>query len=381
MFAIDAIDGKARAGTLLTAHGRVQTPMFMPVATKAVVKTLTPAEVFEPGVRSLICNAFHLYLRPGTRMIAQMGGIHEFMGWGGTIFSDSGGFQLTRTGFDLRIRESGIKYRHTYTGNVGELTPELCVRMQRELGSDVAMMLDDCPRYGTSKDGIRSSSQRTIEWARRAADVRDAEEPGDKGAKDDVQLLFGIVQGGWDESLRKECADALVSLDLDGYGIGGLSIGEPREDMLRAMRWSLEALPLSKPRYLMGVGSAPELLAGIAEGVDAFDSAFPTRNARHWTVMTAAGNYPLARAEHASAGGPLEEGCACPTCRGFSRAYLHHLCRENDMLGMRLVSVHNLFFLQELMRESREAIARKRFGQFREQFLAGLPKRDSSEEE
>lgn len=372
MFKLEAMDGKARAGVLETAHGKVPTPAFMPVATKAVVKTLSPEEVYELGARALICNAFHLHLRPGTRAIRELGGVHEFMGWGGTIFSDSGGFQLIRAGFDLRIRDSGIRYRHALTGAVEELSPELCVRMQRELGSDVAMVLDDCPRYGSSPAAIRESCRRTIDWARRAADV----EPGEDG-----QMLFGIVQGGWDEKLRKDCADALVSLDLDGYGIGGLSIGEPRDQMLSAMRWALEALPAGRPRYLMGVGSAAELTEAVAEGVDIFDSAFPTRNARHWTVMTAAGSFALGKAERAGAPGPLEEGCECPTCRRFTTAYLHHLCRENDMLGMRLVSVHNLFYVQSLMRDMREAIQRRRFGRFREQVLAGLPRPGPDEEE
>jgi queuine tRNA-ribosyltransferase len=372
MFELEGMDGKARAGVLGTPHGKVQTPAFMPVATKAVVKTLSPEEVYELGARALICNAFHLHLRPGTELVRRMGGVHEFMGWGGTVFSDSGGFQLIRGGFDLKIRDSGIRYRNALTGAAEELSPELCVRIQRELGSDVAMMLDDCPRYGTKLEGIRESCRRTIDWARRAADV---------GPDEDGQQLFGIVQGGWDERLRKDCADALVSLDLDGYGIGGLSIGEPRDQMLQAMRWALEALPASRPRYLMGVGSAAELLEAIAEGVDIFDSAFPTRNARHWTVMTAAGNYALGKAEHAGTAGPLEEGCACPTCRRFTKAYLHHLCRENDMLGMRLVSVHNLFFVEELVRDARDAITRRRFGQFREQVLAGLPRPEADEEE
>ncbi|MBM4247899.1 MAG: tRNA guanosine(34) transglycosylase Tgt [Euryarchaeota archaeon] len=372
MYSLEAVDGKARAGVLATAHGRVPTPAFMPVATRAVVKTLTPEEVYELGARALICNAFHLHLRPGIPLVRQMGGVHEFMGWGGTVFSDSGGFQLIRSGFDLRVRDSGIRYRNPQTGSVEELAPELSVRMQRELGSDVAMVLDQCPRYGTSPEGIREAARRTIDWARRAVDV---------GPDPDGQGLFGIVQGGWDERLRKECADALVSLGLDGFGIGGLSIGEPRERMLQAMGWALEALPASKPRYLMGVGSAAELLEAVSGGVDLFDSAFPTRNARHWTVMTASGNFALGRADHSSAGGPLEEGCACPTCRRFTRAYLHHLCRDNDLLGMRLVSVHNLFFVQELMRDMREAVRHRRFGAFREAFLAGHRTAGATQEE
>lgn len=372
MFELEAVDGKARAGVLRTHHGNIETPAFMPVATKAVVKTLTPEEVWETGGRMLICNSLHLHIRPGTELIRRMGGIHQYMGWGGAIFTDSGGFQLIRSGFDMKIRDSGIKYRHSLNGSVEELTPEKSMEIQRDLGSDVAMALDDCPRYGTGKAGIFKSCKRTVGWARRASDAELAEE----------QLFFEIVQGGLDEALRKECADALVSLDLDGFGIGGLSIGEPREEMMRAVRWSLEAIPVSKPRYLMGVGSAAEILDSISEGIDLFDSAFPTRNARHWTVMTAEGSYSLARAEHSELLGPLEEGCGCPVCRRYSRAYLHHLCRENEMLAMRLASIHNLFFVEQLIEEARDAIRHKRFAQYREEFLEGFRKStDGSEEE
>lgn len=372
MFDIEAIDGKARAGVLRTHHGNVQTPAFMPVATKAVVKTLTPEEVWEIGSRMLICNSLHLYQRPGAELIKRMGGIHQFMGWGGAIFTDSGGFQLIRSGFDMKIRDSGIKYRNSLTGSVDELTPEKSVQIQRDLGSDVAMALDDCPRYGAGKAGISESCSRTIDWARRAADVEPAE----------GQMFFGIVQGGLEEALRKECADALVSLDLDGYGIGGLSIGEPKSEMMQAVRWSVEAIPVSKPRYLMGVGSGEELLASMAEGVDLFDSAFPTRNARHWTIMTSSGSFNLTRAERAGMSGPLEEGCDCPVCRSYSTAYLHHLSKENEMLGMRLASVHNLYFVEQLIRDAREAIRLGLFEQFRRSFLEGCrPPSPGPEEE
>jgi len=372
MFELEQIDGKARAAVLRTRHGNVETPAFMPVATKAVVKTLTPEEVWETGARMLICNSLHLHMRPGTELVKRMGGIHQYMGWGGSVFTDSGGFQLIRSGFDMKIRDSGIKYRNSLNGNVEELSPEKSVEIQGDLGSDVAMALDDCPRYGTGKAGIAESCKRTVDWARRAADVGPV----------DGQMFFGIVQGGLDEALRKGCADALVSLGLEGFGIGGLSIGEPKEEMMRAVRWSVEAIPLAKPRYLMGVGSAVELLDSVSEGIDLFDSAFPTRNARHWTIMTSAGNYTLSKAEHSQISGPLEEGCACPVCRRYTRAYLHHLCKENEMLAMRLASIHNLFFLEELMQDARDAIKRKRFAQFREGFLEGYRKPvDATEEE
>jgi queuine tRNA-ribosyltransferase len=371
MFELKAVCGKSRAGMLTTSHGRVETPAFMPVATKAVVKMLTPEEVREVGARAIISNALHLHMRPGADFIEKMGGIHQFMGWGGTIFTDSGGFQLIRSGFELKIRDSGIRYRNSVSGAIDELSPEKCVAIQASLGSDVAMALDDCPKYGTGRAGVVESTKRTIAWARRAADVRG----------EDGQLYFGIVQGGLDEKLRKDCADELVSLDFDGYGIGGLSIGESKEDLLRALRWSVECLPAAKPRYLMGVGSAAELLNSISEGVDIFDSAFPTRNARHWTIMTSEGNYSLSKAEHASVKEPLEPGCPCPTCRNYSRAYLHHLCKENDMLGMRLASVHNLFFVEWLVAESREMILQKRFEAFRQDFLSGVKQRTEAGEE
>ncbi|MGQ9583709.1 MAG: tRNA guanosine(34) transglycosylase Tgt, partial [Thermoplasmatota archaeon] len=362
MFALEALDGRARAGTLRTCHGDVPTPVFMPVATKAVVKTVTPEELGGLGVRALISNSLHLHLRPGEGIIAELGGLHAFMGWGRALFTDSGGFQLIRSGFDLKVRESGVRFRSPVSGEPEELTPERSLEIQNALGSDVAMALDDCPRYGAPREAVAQSAQRTVDWARRALDAR----------VDEGQLFFGIAQGGLDEGLRKECADALVSLDLDGYGIGGLSIGEPQERTVEAMGWTLSCLPLSKPRYMMGLGSTPELLSAVEMGVDVFDSAFPTRNARHWTVMTRSGSYSLRRAESARLRTGLDEGCICPTCRCFTRAYLHHLAREGEMLGMRLVSIHNLFFLQWLMAEAREAIKARRFQAFKEEFLAGL---------
>ena len=370
MFELEAIDGRARAGVLGTPHGAVRTPAFMPVATKAVVKTLAPSELRAVGAPALISNSLHLHLRPGEGLIEELGGLHDFMGWDGPLFTDSGGFQLVRSGFDLKVGEGGIRFRSPLSGRVEELTPEKSVEIQRRLGSDVAMLLDDCPRYGAPAGAVALSTRRTVEWARRAVDSRP-----------EGQLLFGIVQGGLDEGLRKGCADALVSLDLDGYGVGGLSLGEPRERMLEALGWTVACLPLSKPRYMMGLGSAPELLDAISMGVDIFDSAFPTRNARHWTVMTGSGSYNLRRAELAGERGPLEEGCVCPTCRRFTRACLHHLAREGEMLGMRLVSIHNLFFVEWLMAEAREAIKARRFEAWREEVVSGVRGAWAGEEE
>ncbi|MEM2976205.1 MAG: tRNA guanosine(34) transglycosylase Tgt [Thermoplasmata archaeon] len=371
MFELEAIDGRARAGVLRTPHGVVRTPAFMPVATKAVVKTLTPEELRAVGAPALISNSLHLHLRPGEEVIRELGGLHSFMGWDGPLFTDSGGFQLVRSGFDLRIRDGGIRFRSPLTGEVEELTPERSLEIQRALGADVAMALDHCPRYGAPPEEIASAARRTVEWARRAIDAGAGE----------GELFFGIVQGGLDERLRKECADSLVSLDLDGYGIGGLSLGEPRERMLEALGWSVSCLPLSKPRYMMGLGSAAELLDAVSAGVDLFDSAFPTRNARHWTVMSRSGGYSLRRPDSARARAPLDKGCVCPVCRRFTRAYLHHLAREGEMLGMRLVSIHNLFFVEWLMAEAREAIRARRFESFRQEFAAGLVESGEGEEE
>jgi queuine tRNA-ribosyltransferase len=348
----------ARVGRLTTAHRVVDTPAFMPVATKAVVKTLTPFELNEMGTQAVISNAFHLYLSPGYELIHNSGGIHSFMGWDGTVFTDSGGFQILRKEFKFKLNSQGISYFNSRDGKRYMYTPELCMEIQDQLGSDVAMVLDDCPLWGSSRDDIRESVCRTVDWGRRSLEAK----------CNDDQLIFAILQGGTYPDMRKTCCEYLVEMDFDGYGIGGLSIGEPKEVMHKIIQLNVSMIPPDKPRYLMGVGSPLELLDSTSMGVDIFDSAFPTRNARHKTVMTVHGQVDLGKASQSKVFKPIDEECGCFTCRYFSRAYLYHLFKESEMLAMRLASIHNLYFLQELMSNIREVILEGRFNDFSNRF-------------
>lgn len=358
MFEIVHRDRGARTGRLITSHGTVDTPAFMPVATKATVKTLTPSELHDMGTQAIISNAFHLFLSPGHELIAEAGGLHAFMGWDGAIFTDSGGFQILRKDFKFRLDHKGINYFNSRDGKRYMYTPELCMEIQSYLNSDVAMVLDDCPPWGSTHDEVKESVCRTVDWARRSLD----------GKCNTDQLVFAILQGGTYPDLREACAHKLVEMDFDGYGIGGLSIGEPKDVMHGTIRSNLRQIPEGKPRYLMGVGSPPELLDSIAMGVDIFDSAFPTRNARHQTVMTRQGQMDLRRASMALDFGPVDDKCGCFACRHFTRSYLYHLFRESEMLAMRLASIHNLHFLQDIMNDTRRAIQEDRFLEFQEQF-------------
>lgn len=348
----------ARVGRLATAHMLVDTPAFMPVATKATVKTLTPAELVEMGTQAIISNAFHLYLSPGHDLIKAAGGLHKFMGWEGAIFTDSGGFQIIRKDFKFKLSQKGIEYVNPRDGSRHIYTPELCMQIQGDLGSDVAMVLDDCPPWGSTWDEVWESVCRTVDWGRRSLNAR-------CGAG---QLVFAILQGGTFQDLREKCARKLVEMDFDGYGIGGLSIGEPKEIMHQTIRQNLLMIPYDRPRYLMGVGSPLELLDSISLGVDIFDSAFPTRNARHQTVLTGSGPMDMRRASLARDFGPIDPECGCYTCTHFSRSYQHHLFRESEMLAMRLASVHNLHFLQDIMAKAKMAIREDRFLEFSHSF-------------
>ena len=348
----------ARVGKLTTHHQVVDTPAFMPVATKATVKTLTPQEIREMGTQAIISNAFHLYLSPGHELIHEAGGLHKFMDWDGAIFTDSGGFQILRKEFKFKQNNQGISYVNSRDGKRYMYTPEMCMEIQGALGSDVAMVLDDCPPWGSTRDEVRDSVCRTLNWGQRSLEAR----------CNDNQLVFAILQGGTYPDMRDVCARKLVDMGFDGYGIGGLSIGEPKEVMHETIRLNLTQIPPDKPRYLMGVGSPVELLESISLGVDIFDSAFPTRNARHQTVMTRHGQMDLRRSSRVRDFRPIDEECGCYTCQHFSRAYLYHLFKESELLAMRLASIHNVHFLQELMRGARSAISEDRFSEFREEF-------------
>lgn len=358
MFEVVGGDKDARAGKLHTAHGTVDTPCFMPVATKGSVKTLSSDELSGMDIEAIISNAFILYLKPGIDVIEKAGGLHHFMNWERTLFTDSGGFQMLKKEFAFSVSEKGVTFRSPFDGTRHMFTPEKCVEVQESLESDVAMVLDDCPQYGKDHDYIRDSVMRTASWAKRSKRTH----------KHRKQLLFAIVQGGVFRDLREKSATALVEMDFDGYGIGGLSIGEPKKKMFEVLEYTLPLLPVERPRYLMGVGSPGELLESVSLGVDVFDSAFPTRNARHNAVYTWNGSYNITRGKHAHDFSPLEEGCNCYACQKYTRAYIRHLMTVHEMLGMRLITIHNLHFLRKLMKKAREAVLENRFSKFKNEF-------------
>jgi queuine tRNA-ribosyltransferase len=352
----------ARTGKLGTNHGTIDTPAFMPVATKGTVKTITPEELREMGTQALISNAFHILLAPGMEVIRRAGGLHKFMHWDRAIFTDSGGFQMIRKDFPFKITDEGFTYKNPRDGKKYSYTPESCLENQKIIGSDVAMILDECPAYGNDFGALEASTGRTIQWAKRAKNIE----------TNQGQLFFAILQGGTFAELRKKCAEELVEMDFDGYGIGGLSIGEPKEIMNEVLKSSVPLVPEDKPRYLMGVGSPIELLSAVDAGIDIFDSAFPTRNARHQTLMTSRGNIDIARAKFAMDFAPIDENCDCYTCRNYTRAYMHHLFKESELLALRLASIHNLHFMQWVVKGVREAILGDRFGEFKKSVLSGL---------
>jgi queuine tRNA-ribosyltransferase len=347
-------DGSARRGRLVTPHGSVDTPVFMPVGTQATVKGLTPEQLEALGVQILLGNTYHLALRPGADLIAEAGGLHRFMGWDRAILTDSGGFQIYSLAPTRTITDHGAVFRSHIDGALFELTPEQAVRIQEQLGSDIAMCLDECPPFGTPPDRLRQAVRRTIHWAERC---RDAHRRAD-------QALFAIVQGATDLDLRAECAAALVALDFPGYALGGFSVGETPEQMRAVLRPSAGLLPENKPRYLMGVGRPIDILDAVAVGVDMFDCVLPTRNGRNAQAFTRSGTMKLRNAAFRRDPRPVEEDCTCPACRRFSRAYLHHLFNVDEMLGPILLSLHNIAHYLRLMSDIRHAIEQGRFAQF-----------------
>jgi queuine tRNA-ribosyltransferase len=359
-FAITAQDGAARSGVLRTAHGEVRTPAFMPVGTKATVKTVDPVELRELGAEVVLGNAYHLHFRPGEELIAELGGLHAFMGWDGAILTDSGGFQV----FSLRdtlldVDDDGVTFRSVYDGAPERFTPEVAARVQELLGSDIAMCLDICAPAGVSRAELEEAVRRTTLWAERQRDLPRA--PG--------QLRFGITQGGLDDELRRRSSDELVGLDFDGYAIGGLSVGEHRGPMFEATTTAAALLPERKPRYFMGIGDPEGVLEVIARGVDMFDCVLPTRTARTGSALTREGRLNLRNAGFARDERPLEEGCTCPACARFSRAYIRHLVNQQEILGLRLLSLHNLRFLLDLVAGAREAIERGEFLTWKDEAL------------
>lgn len=349
-----------RAGEIYTSHGTVPTPTFMPVGSQATVKTLIPDEVKQLGFSMVLANTYHLYLRPGIDVIEKLGGLHAFMAWDGVILTDSGGYQVFSLAPLRRINDEGVTFRSHIDGSEHFFTPELAVRYQEALGADIIMVLDECPAYHDSKEKIRASLTRTHRWAQRCQQAHQRED----------QALYAIVQGGMYPELRHESVEYLASLDFPGYGIGGLSIGEPKEVTLSLIEETASRLPQNKPRYLMGVGSPEDIVNGVARGVDIFDSALPTRVARNGALFTWRGRCNIRNVSFSQAETPLDPDCDCYTCRNFSAAYLNHLFRSNELLGLRLATLHNLSFISTLMKKIRTSILNNTFGAFQSEFLA-----------
>ncbi len=350
---------KARRGRLHTNHGTVETPVFMPVGTQGTVKAVSPAELRELGAQIILGNTYHLFLRPGLELFRQFGGLHEFSRWDRPILTDSGGFQVFSLARLRKISEEGVHFQSHIDGAACFIGPREAMEIQDVLGSDIAMLFDECPPYPCERDYAARSLERTLRWAARCREVPT------RGAK------FGIVQGSVYADLRRESAEALVALDLDGYAVGGVSVGEPEEEMLAAVEHSEPWLPAHKARYAMGLGTPPQMVEMIARGIDMFDCVLPTRVARNGTAYTARGTLNLKNACHTHAQGPIEEGCACPACREFSRAYIRHLVKSEEILGLRLITLHNLHFYLNLMRDIRSALEEGRFEGFRRNFHAG----------
>jgi queuine tRNA-ribosyltransferase len=362
-FQVLATDGAARRGRLSTGHGAVETPVFMPVGTRGTVKSLTPDDVRESGAQIVLGNTYHLFLRPGPALIAGLGGLHRFMGWDGPILTDSGGFQVFSLSKLRRISEGGVRFRSPVDGAEHMLSPEDVIAVQRALGSDIAMPLDECLGYPASRAVAEASLDLTLRWARRSLGAHRAGGPS-------PQALFGIVQGGSFPDLRGRAADETVALGFDGYAIGGLAVGEPKALLHELTAAAAERLPADRARYLMGVGKPDDLLAAVARGIDMFDCVLPTRNARNGQAFTAEGPLSIKQARFTGDPAPLEDDCPCYACRRFSRAYLRHLWMAGELLAYRLLSLHNLHFFARLMEGAREAIAGGVFRAFQARFLA-----------
>ncbi|MDB6152297.1 MAG: queuine tRNA-ribosyltransferase [Chthoniobacteraceae bacterium] len=355
---------KARRGRLTTAHGVIETPIFMPVGTQGTVKAISPAELRTLKAQVILGNTYHLFVRPGMDVMRHFGGLHAFMGWDGPILTDSGGFQVFSLAKLRKITDAGVHFQNHLDGAPCFLGPREAMEIQAALGSDIAMVFDECPPYPCEHDYAARSLDRTLAWA---AACKEVETPG---------MKFGIVQGATFPELRRQSAEALVAIGFDGYAIGGVSVGEPETEMIAAIESSEPFLPADKPRYAMGLGTPPQMLEMVARGVDMFDVVLPTRLARNGTAFTAAGTINLKNAPYIFDKGPIEEGCACPACIQFSRGYLRHLVKAEEILGLRLISLHNLHFYLNLMEKARREIEAGKFDQFRNEFVANYTVRE-----
>ncbi len=355
----------ARAGILHTRRGDVETPVFMPVGTQATVKAVSPDELRALGVQIVLGNTYHLHVRPGEEVIRDLGGLHSFMGWDRTILTDSGGFQLFSLARLRKITRAGVHFQNHLDGTPTFIGPETSMQIQRDLGSDIVMAFDECPPFPCSHEEAEKSLELTTHWEQRSREWwRTQPEKG-------RPLLFGIVQGSSFADLREQSARSLVEIGFDGYAVGGVSVGEPEPEMMKAVEWSTPFLSEGSPRYAMGLGPPPQLVEMVARGIDMFDCVLPTRIARNGTAFTAVGTVNLKNAPYTRDSAPIEEGCTCPACMTFSRAYLRHLVKAEEILGLRLITLHNLHFYMTLMRQIRTTILDGSFARFRKEFIAG----------
>jgi queuine tRNA-ribosyltransferase len=350
---------RARRGRVYTPHGSVETPVFMPVGTAATIKSMKPEDVADMGVEIMLSNTYHLFLRPGHEIVEEAGGIHRFMNWDRAVLTDSGGFQVFSLASLRKITEEGVEFRSHIDGSPRMLSPEMSIEVQNSLGSDIIMAFDECPPYPADKEYVKRSLERTTRWLKRCKDYHKNTEK---------QSLFGIMQGGMYGDLRIESAKAIVDLDLPGYAIGGLSVGEPKDIMYEILDACVEYLPRDKPRYLMGVGSPDCLFEGVERGIDMFDCVLPTRNARHGTAMTSNGKLAIKNSKYEKDFTPLDPECDCYTCQNYSKAYLRHLFKANELLSSTLLTTHNINFLTKVMKNMREALEANRFIEYKKEF-------------
>ncbi len=352
-------NSKARYGILHTLHGDCELPMFMPVGTQATVKCLSPDQVKACGSGVILANTYHLALRPGEEIVAQAGGVQKFMNYNGPMLTDSGGFQVFSLAELRKIKEEGVTFKNPLNGDKIFFSPEICMEIEEKIGADIAMVLDECVHYPATYEYMRDSVERTLRWAKRCKEAHKRKD----------QALFGILQGGEFEDLRKHCAEELIKLDFDGYAIGGTSIGEPREVEYKMVTYASKYMPEDKPRYLMGVGSLDMIFDGISKGIDMFDCVLPTRIARHGALMTSRGRINILNAKYKYDFSPIDDECDCYACKNFTKAYLHHLFKAGEEFGKTLASIHNIRFLIRNMEMAREAIKQDRFEEFRKETM------------